>query len=527
MKKLRSYFLIWILIASIFFITPTRSAPTYFTFVKVYWGIDKPVEVSPGDAATLTVILRYEYTLPIKSLVANLSLPKGFEVAGGGEEAVAYSGAISPGSIVKLEFPIFITPKAVKGNYTADLELEWVIEKDKYLEYWTEALKVSLEVTGKPNIGVKALYDSLIEGKQRILIALTNKGDAAAENLKISKVYSSGASVELDNTEFLGKLEPKDNVTVALSLFVPTGMNGKVLPMSIEITCSGPRNVAYFFSQTLQLPVRPSNPMPPLSLNLDPRELSMGKSSKLYIVLKNTGDYNLSEISITLTPDSILKIFGPTDLYIDKLSPKESKRIETEVYIPSTTVTPTCSLTVVATYVNEDFWSSESESHRFDILLRGLIEISLTDVAVIPSTPRSGSPFSITVTVTNIGTSTAYAAYAIPSLENLPLNPFGPKSTYIGNIEVNLPTTFTVNLQLLNTSETRLTLPVTLSYMDNLRSLHNVTFKIPINVAETSSTSSQTQQRTYLPGGGLIIGIVTVVVIAAVIIVVKKRRKTG
>ncbi len=640
MKKLGLCLVISILIVSLTSIVPAQAEVTLSSFeiIDVYWGTDQPAEVSPGDVETLTVVLRYESSWSFTNFKADLYLPDGFKVVGGDNKATTYyTGAVSFGSIVKLSFPIFIGPDVEKGSYAANLRLEYI-----YLNLLAqEKLEVVFEVTGKPTISVKVLNDTLYEGKQQVLIATYNDGDESAKNVKIVKVSSVSAIVELLDAEVLGDLEPGGHILIPLSLFVPLGMTGKILPLAVEVNYLGPRNVVYTFSETLQLPVklsslipplsislnanelsigataevnidlinrgsyslseieltlspdntlklfgpsvlyigtldsgdnkqiqtevyvpsatvaqtasltitakyfdedlrlsqsearqfsmflRPSNPMSPLKVDLIPRELSIGKSSKLYVDLENIDDHNLSDIRLTLSPDNILQIFGPTVLYIDTLVPEESKRIETEVYVPSTTATPTASLTVAITYVNEKFWLSQSESYKLSILLRGLIEISLTDAVVIPATPSSGSPFSVTVTVTNIGTSTAYAVYAIPSLEDLPLNPFGPRSTYIGNVEVNLPTTFTVNLQVGNTTSKSITLPITLSYMDNLRSLHNITFNIPINVAlQTSPSSQASQQRGYPLELILVIGIVTVVVITAIIIVVKKRRKT-
>ncbi len=129
------------------------------------------------------------------------------------------------------------------------------------------------------------------------------------------------------------------------------------------------------------------------------------------------------------------------------------------------------------------------------MLLRGLIQISLTDMAVIPSNPRPGSAFSITLTVTNIGTSTAYAAYAIPAIQGLPIRVFGPRSVYIGNIEPNLPTTFTVNLQLENTTDKTLELPIHLSYLDNLRTPYNLTLTVPIEAGSQPPIQVQPAQR--------------------------------
>jgi hypothetical protein len=175
-----------------------------------------------------------------------------------------------------------------------------------------------------------------------------------------------------------------------------------------------------------------------------------------------------------------------------------------------------------ATYFDEEVWLEQSESYALNFLLRGLIDISLTDQVVIPSETRIGSPFSATVTITNIGTSTAYAASASPELENLPVKTFGPKSVYIGDIKLNLPTTFTINLQLENTTENEIIIPVTLTYMDNLRKTYE---NIPVSISHETNPSPGTPQGSPTPPfrGALLIG--GLVVIVAVVIIMLRRRK--
>ena len=505
------------------YVRPQESG--HFKLIKAYWGTDKVLEVSAGDVTSLTVVLRYESTYSFKNLEANLSLPNGFEAVGGGQNSsIYYTGSISPGIIVELRFAVYITQGVVKGNYTATLDVAYYVSK--YLVP-RDLLQIPMEVTGRPILRMNALNESLYEGRQLAMVSLSNEGDAIARDVRIAKVYSSSATAMTDGDEMLHEIEPNRSLAVPLILFVPTGMKGKIVPLTMEASCLGPRNVMYQFSETIQLPVKPSSPVPVLAVNLDPRTLSIGRSSKAYIELRNTGNHSLSEIKLTLSPDAVLKVFGPTVLYVDRLGPGESKRIETEVYVPSTTTATTGTLTIATAYVDEELWLSQSENNIVSILLRGLIEISLTDIAIIPATPVVGSPFSITITVTNIGTTTAYAAYAIPSLEDLPLRTFGPISTYIGNIEINLPTTFTINLQLLNTTQSRITLSVTLSYLDNLRTTHAATFNVQVNVGSPTGSSSQTieQRRLLLPVSGLFIGIAAVVITAVVLILVLKRRR--
>lgn len=534
MKKASLSLIILILAASALSIVPVRSDDAgYFVLVKTYWGTNRPIEVSPGDVATLTIVLRYDVTIAFRNLEANLSLPAGFEAIGEFNASTYYAPSIAQGelSLVELGFPVFITLDVGAGNYTAVLDLEYYISgrPNEIIQYEDE-LEIPFEVTGKPGIGAKILGDDVREGKQQVLIEMSNDGDALAKNLEIVRVYSGSASVELEEDEFLGNLDPGDTAEVPLDVFVPTGMKGRILPLTVEARYLGPRNVVYVFSETLQLPVKASSPVPPLELSLDARELSIGESSKVHIDLVNHESHSVSEIKLTLSPDNILKIFGPTVVYIDRLGPGESERIEAEIYVPSTAMVPTATLVATVTYFDEGLWVSESETQQLSLLLRGLIEMLLTDFVVIPETPRPESPFSITMTVTNIGTSTARAAYAVPQLEGLPLSIFGSRSTYIGNIQTNLPTTFTVNLQVDNTTETTIVLPITLSYMDNLRSTYNVTFNIPVPVDQTSeptqpSGTSSGMTLFGLPGFTFAVAIVGIAAIAAVIIWMWRRKR--
>ena len=223
-----------------------------FTFLQAYWGTAQAVEVSPGDVATLTVVLKQEKIFELKGLEATLTLPPGFEALGGTDNAsIIYTGTVPMGSLVKLEFPLFITVDVQRGSYTASLTLKYYAMGFEY----EDELEITFKVTGKPIVAAKVLNASLYEGEQRVLVEFSNSGDAIAKSLRILKVSSTSASVELDSAGFLGNLEPEDNVDVMLSLLVPEGLEGKTVLLTVEGSCLGPTNVVYSFTETLQLQV--------------------------------------------------------------------------------------------------------------------------------------------------------------------------------------------------------------------------------------------------------------------------------
>lgn len=493
-----------------------------FTVVETYWGTDQRVEVTPGETATLTIILRTEFQGTVKNIEANLSLPEGLQSIGGSQKVTAtYSSGLTKASLLKLLFPIYITPEAHIGNYSAELDIRYyqenIIWKDPPHAYFN----VLINVTGRPDVKLQASNIELREGKQITSLELKNIGEAEAYNLKINEVSST--SVIIEDYHYEGSIEAGKNQSTGISLTVPPGTVGKAVTVLVKGSYYGPLNVAYQFSQSIQFIIKQMEVKPVVSMYLSSSELSIGKSGNLTILLKNTGLNKVSGVRVSLTADNILKLFTASENYVDNIESNKEAILPVQIYVPSTTQAATSTLTVSVTYFDEGTRLADNYDEKFNLLLRGFIDISLTDVTVIPSSPRMGSSFSITMTVTNIGTSAASAAYAIPSLENLPLSSFGAKSSYIGNVEINSPITFTLNLQASNSTMKDIVLPVTLRYMDNLRTIHeeyfNVSFQLlpPVKV-DTSNRNTSGNNNL------LIYSVVGIIGLAIVGIILWRRR---
>ncbi|RLI38717.1 hypothetical protein DRO66_00830 [Candidatus Bathyarchaeota archaeon] len=501
-----------------------RAAGDSFQLIDVYWGDNQQTEASPGNIETLTVVLRYELDYVFNSLIADLQFPDGFEAVGGGETVtIQYTGPISSGFVISLEFPVYLSEDLDLGSYTAFLELEY--KRSRYVSS-IDSLEIIFEVTGKPVLRVSSQEDNVYEGKQTIWIEFNNTGDATAHNIEIGDAVASGVSAEFVISSSLGDLEPGNSVLAPLEIVVPSGTRGNIIPITIDVSYFGLSNVLYSSTEKIQLLVK-STPIIPLSPKLTPNELTIGEHNQINITLTNAGNHTLSNIGFTLSPDNNLKILSDqTIFHYVSISPLGSIQMSLEIYVPSNTLSPTASINLYATYFDEEVWLEQSESYALNFLLRGLIDISLTDQVVIPSETRIGSPFSATVTITNIGTSTAYAASASPELENLPVKTFGPKSVYIGDIKLNLPTTFTINLQLENTTENEIIIPVTLTYMDNLRKTYETIFNIPVSISHETNPSPGTPQGSPTPPfrGALLIG-GSVVIVAVVIIMLRRRKR--
>lgn len=373
---------------------------SYFDLLRVYWGEGLPLEVSPGDTAILSVVLRYEHQYAVRNLVAELSLPHGFTPVGGGSKAQAYySGAVSTGSIVRLTFPITISREASIGAYPASLELDYYIDA---LSRWRrEALELYIEVSGKPRIEVKPQESPLREGSQLVTLTLTNEGDGAAENVKVVEAYSNVISAGLLRDVSLGRMEPGAAKPMNLSVYVPPELRSSLVPLLLVVTCVGPRSTPYNFTRNVMLSLRPTASTPPLRLKVEPMELQAGESTLVNLTMINTGKSRLSEIRVDLSPDATLRLFGETHFYAEGLEPGEARLVRTEVYVPSTVTSTTAALTAVLRYYDEGLRVSRSEEERLNLRLRSQIQTPSILYAVKPEELTAGRETNLHITMFN------------------------------------------------------------------------------------------------------------------------------
>jgi len=399
MKKISIFSLVLILVGSVLTV-PARS-DDWITLegvelIDVYWGTDQPTEVSLGDVATLTIVLKYESTYAFTDIIAYISLPGGFEVVN--NKASIDVGPLQTNSVIKLPFLIFINPTLKIGFYTAKLRIEYY-HPDTPAK---DELTIRFEVTGKPRIDVVP-PDSIYEGRQQILITLANKGDAVAKYLKITKVYSSSsASAELEHTEILGNLEPGDNVTIPLSLFVVTGMEGKILPLTVETMFLGPRNVVYTYSETLQLPVIANVTKEEIKILSKFLEVTVeaGKVVQYPITAQNSGDAGMSLLLSVEPPADWKVVFKSGVLEVSRLylEAGESMSLVVEATPPSTVD--------IGTYTIPVQVKSEKGAILYEMELKATIvgsyAISLEPSTLLTSV-TSGSSATFTAKITNTG----------------------------------------------------------------------------------------------------------------------------
>ena len=392
-------------------------------------------------------------------------------------------GNLAPGETRVIEVPVAV-PDA-PGIHQLSLRVSYL---DSYGGEHSYSVELVVAVVQRvPKLTIRAEPQELRSPSvSTVMLRVVNEGGVPIKGVVLRIQPSDVLGVANSTPISIGDLEPGRAAEIPVTLYVPRVSEVRISRLTVVATYLDPLGGEHSDTRYIYLRILPPEPTVGISVKPLVNELTIGKASRLCIEVRNNGTHTLKGLSIDVEPSQVGVVLGTPRFFIDVLRGGEAKRLCLEVYVPANVGASTMRVTVSGSYLDEDLGATQSFTDRFSVLLRGHIELSLVDFAVIPEKPSPGQPFSITITVTNVGTSTAYAAYAVPKLEGLPLRVFGPRSTFIGNIEVNAPTTFTINLLLMNTSQRRLVLPVTVMYMDNLRTLHSKTFNIPIELAPPS-----------------------------------------
>ena len=292
-------------------------------------------------------------------------------------------------------------------------------------------------------------------------------------------------------TYFLGDLRPESVTKVSIPIITPYVSSPQAVKLVLKLTYVDPLANTRSLSKSFNIELLPISTAY-LRVSVSPTELVIGRKNYVFINLSNPMDHSVEGVEVSLSTSPHLLLLNESRIYLGSLGPNSWRLLKLLVYVPSTASTSS-SIILSIKYLDSVSGIMKSFTTSKTLLLRGIINLTLTDVAVIPETPVPGQPFSITLTITNVGTSTAYAVRASALTEGLPIRTFGPKSVYVGNAEVNSPVTFTLNLMLERGARGAIRVPIQLTYMDNLRSVHTKVFYVEVKLSKSLGTSLRSE----------------------------------
>jgi len=435
-------------------------------------------------------------------------------------------GSLKSGDERIVEIPYVVTNKP--GTYTLTINVRYLDSLGILrTETYNEVIKV---LPTRISLNISLTPTNILSSSVGILsINISNTGESDVKDLVVS-VSVQGTTITLINSSskfYIGDVSPGDSKHVNVNVRSSYVTTYTSVPITFSATYYDVLNQLYSDTYTVMVSVEPRTLVSNVEASISANELLIGFINNVSITLRNVGNEVIEGINYRLLVGPAINIIGSSDGYIGRLSPGEVVVIKLPVYVALTNQY-TSYITINLNYVDKVLGTLKNEDKSFTLLLRGKADIRVTDYVVMPTTVVPGQTFSVTLTLINVGVTPAYSAFIYPLITGLPLRPTTEERTiYLGNIDVGSTTAATITLQLMNTSERVLRLPITISYLDNLRTPQNTTFEVVIRVGTPATTTLTTPSRSTSEGISnyiLIVGGLVVIALITLVVIKKLRR---
>ncbi len=512
-----------------------------FKILDVVWGNSTHlISAGPGQRdVPLTVTAEsFGNQCTLYNLEGYLTLAPGLSNFNGTAYSTYYAQSIGPNQIFNMVFNLNIASNetaAPNKTVTDSLYILWnyTNETTRNSAYYP----LTIPIEGSPQLSFNVKNRALVAGEQNnITMQISNSGSGYAYD--IVTAISPSSSVSLENQpSIISTLAPGGSQNVSLYLYISPDLAGQAVPLNLASHYISPYGYNISASSVLGLYALPIS-QSALTVSASSQDLLSGSVDKEYIVISNYGTQPISNLSVQLTPQSPMSLIG-SDGYSEfsEVAPGANVVIPTELYVSSSSST-VASLDISLTYALNG--QSETSSRSISFLLPGFVNITTQSTTYIPSIPQRGSILSITSTLENLGTSTASAA-TVTAYPPQGFTIIGSNSTFIGSISTATPTAFTFSFAISPTIKAgTYSIPVKLTYSNNLNQRQNQTFSFPVTLGASNSTSgnyvviggaggygryNSSSGKGATQGSGTFILIIVVIVICAVAYYLYRRNK--
>ena len=441
-------------------------------------------------------------------------------------------GDINPGSKAEFNLGLYVPPGLAMNVVSVTVKL---LFKDGYGVPGTIVTSLSFKVSRveSARLSVSVSPQEITSGYLNdVTLTIANVGGVKVEDLEVSVTFQQPlALVGSDGKWFYDGLEPGESTSIPMRVYSTRIETSIVSTMLITLSYYDERGTFRSEVRQIGMMVSPTGRPTALDVVVEPIEVRAGETNELVAkVTCRSGPLSDVQISIASLIPQITLLSSDKYVY-SSLNVNQTVKIPIKLYVSSMS-SATGQIQFTITYIDPE-GNLVSDSRRFGLLVRSRVDIKVTDYSVVPSTVQAGRPFSVTVTLTNLGTGAAYNVIAIPKLEGTPFSLVGSSSVFIGEVRVNTLKTFTISLYASSDAKPgKHVFKIRLSYTDNLRK--NYTYDIDIQV-EVTKPAMETETETpsglfsQLPGSlsveEVLIVLVVVVVIAVVVFLILRRRR--
>ncbi len=505
------------------------------------------VEVAPGDGSSvLAVTLVNRGFSEITAVTGYLALPADFRVAGGGGGSTSsnsssgsqvvvasYNNIVPAGGTFTLFFQVDITEKAQVRSYSAPLKVEF----SRTLEVGTPRtadLEVPFKVTGRVALDASPGTSLRPGTSSAVKIEVINRGSAPATGVIVTVPGTSGINpatqqasiVGLGKKTFeLGVIPPGGSATIELTLYAANSAGETLQTMNLSLAYGNAYGVRKSLAIPVGLVVLPESSTSALSVEPAGGSSTMitaGKITDLNVTLANTGDQQLSDVVVTVRPQSeSIKILGNTSWNIGDMAANSSSDLATKVFASEDMIGRAATFVFTVQHLSA---GGQPEIETFDLgsYVDGEISVRAYEIGV---TYIGGKP-NITGNLLNEGNVIAlFTTVDLVSAEGLVTKL--PPQQYLGDLSENSPLPFSIPVETGNARAGTYPVVLRVEYKDSLKQTHALDIKseVAFEPEQTGAQAAANQQQAAGMQQLVIVGaIIAAAVIAAVVLIMRRRK---
>jgi hypothetical protein len=428
----------------------------------------------------------------------------------------------------EIEIPITIYASVSSAGQTYQLPI--TISYSDYIKSKTETkyltLIVPFSTSPLVNFEINVNPQDLNAGElNKIHIYLHNKGDSDASYVQILLNMPSGLVLkESDGHWLIDKIKSGESVDLEVSIYVSPLASGNTYQIPIIITYYDSllrmkQETRYI---SLNVPTIYSK-QAVIDVSLNKNELKSGEINNLNLTIKNEGNGIAKSIfvSLTIPIQSVILLDSDGNWYIDELKPGESITIPLKLFASPSSSGLLTTFTFSISYIDTNLKNKQQISN-IGMIIRGVVDIIVLDSSVFPSQITIGKPFSITVSIINLGTTTAQSVMIYPSESN-GLKPVSYDKIFLGDLSVNTPSSFTISYYATNITSGRYILNLEYTYKDNLGQSFKGILNVPVNILISTNTTQVKTSSEF--SFNIIYPIIIIIIVIALVVVLRKLRK--
>lgn len=496
--------------------TSTECVPASDPFVvtAAAWGTQTSAfSAGPGDLdVPLTVTLLYTGGCALTGASFELELSQPFAASDGSNTTTTYEVNTATDSILSETYYLNIAANAALETYHLPVYIGY--NTSNFAGVFFESANFSIALRGSVSLLISANTTNLVPGRLNSLtVTIANEGTGQATSVSTSVQTSSQVGV-LDQIPEIQTLGPDSTSVQMLEVFVPSTMSGSALDLTFTTSYYDAYITPATSTQVLGFSVlTPQADTSSLGVSVVNDTSIIGAQTSLEFILENEGESTVYTPSLSVSSTTPVVMGVSPSNYTSALPPGGSIAYTVTVESGPSTTSGVYSGTITLTY-SDAGGTQHTQTLPVGFVVVGAAQFVLQDVTV----SQTATSITVSGSILNEGSGTAYYAQVAGAVGS-GSSPSEP--SYIGEIDVNTPTPFTLSIPYPAPSSPRngAVISLTFTYKNSFGTAASYAGSASANLESEAQLafSSETSSGSSGSTGGALVAIVSYIVVIVII----------